>query len=208
MYIQIAEEFFEYKVYKSFRKSEFQIFRKVGDFEKQSTSNDKMFRTLGTREAKKTNVEDTENRQNRKQKTINTKNQKTQNTTKHKQYVGILGGEMWKIPQVPKYCFLVCFCFLHFPHFTYTNSNIMLCFCFLVFSTFHLQWFENVFFGFCEGAIQETLPKTLEKRTPMTACFVCIHTCICFYRPIHGSTRVHVFARSLGLECRILLPGT
>ena len=28
------------------------------------------------------------------------------------------------------------------------------------------------FVGFCEGAIQETLPKTLEKRTPMRARFV------------------------------------
>ena len=50
-----AEQIFNYKIYEFIhlpsRKSEFRIFRKVGNAEKQNASNDKMFRTFGTREA-------------------------------------------------------------------------------------------------------------------------------------------------------------
>ena len=80
-------------------------------------------------------------------------------------------------------CFCCCLLFLLFlfvwyvAHFTYKGPKILL-FCF---STFHLEWFEHAFFflffsGFCEGAIQETLPKTLEKRTPMRARFEYLYT--------------------------------
>ena len=75
-----------------------------------------------------------------------TKNKKQKRSRNHQtnQYFGILGGEMSKIQKVPKYCF---FFWWYFSNFTCKSPQRIVFSVFLVFSTFHLQGFENAFFS-------------------------------------------------------------